>query len=86
MTPRPHVGVVSSTLASAAQLARVLNVARAMPMSVPSIKQGHGRGFNFDLVIVDDKVMPLDERVLDTLAPSLHVTGGKMYAIREIEQ
>lgn len=80
----PVVAVVSSTLDDAARLARVLNVARAVPMSVPSIKQGHGRGYCLDLVIVDDKVMPLDERVIDTLAPALHVTGGKFYAVREV--
>ncbi|QXO13929.1 hypothetical protein SEA_ILLUMINE_3 [Mycobacterium phage Illumine] len=82
----PLVGVVSTTLDKAARLARVLNVARAEPMSVPSIKQGHGRGFSLDLVIVDELAMPLDERVRSTLAPALHAHGGKMFAVREIEQ
>ncbi|WNO27487.1 hypothetical protein SEA_AGEOFDAPAGE_3 [Mycobacterium phage Ageofdapage] len=82
----PLVGVVSTTIDRAARLARVLNVARAEPMSVPSIKQGHGRGLHLDLVIVDELAMPLDERVRASLAPSLHVGGGKMFAVREIEQ
>ncbi|UVD40859.1 hypothetical protein [Mycobacterium phage Kashi_VT1] len=81
----PLVGVVSRTLDSAARLARALNVARAEPMSVPSIKQGHGRGFSLDLVIVDEQVMPLDDCVLGTLAPAMHAHGGKMYAVREVE-
>ncbi|ASR87615.1 hypothetical protein I5G90_gp03 [Mycobacterium phage Adonis] len=79
------VGVVSRTLDSAARLARALNVARTVPMSVPSIKQGHGRGLSLDLVIVDDEVMPLDDCVLGTLAPAMHAHGAKMYAVREVE-
>ncbi|QFG09196.1 DNA binding protein [Mycobacterium phage Efra2] len=82
----PVVAVVSSTLDRAARLARVLNVARTVPMSVPSIKRGHGRGFDLDLVLVDDEVMPLDDRVRATLAPALHAYGGKVFAVREIEQ
>ncbi|ADL71350.1 hypothetical protein CRIMD_3 [Mycobacterium phage CrimD] len=79
------VAVVSRTLDSAARLARALNVARAEPMSVPSIKQGHGRGLSLDLVIVDDEVMPLDDCVLGTLAPSMHAHGAKVYAVREVK-
>ena len=75
------IAVVAGCLARAERVARELNVARAVPMSVRSIKQGHGRGFALDCVIVDESALPLSDDVRAALTPALHAKGGYVYEL-----
>ncbi|AXQ53023.1 hypothetical protein SEA_RANDO14_2 [Mycobacterium phage Rando14] len=80
------IAVVASRLDRAERLARELNIARAIPMSVRSILQGHGRGLTLDCVLVDESALPLRDEVRANLVPSLHVSGGRIHALHRVEQ
>ncbi|UEM46397.1 hypothetical protein SEA_INVICTUSMANEO_2 [Mycobacterium phage InvictusManeo] len=80
------IAVVAHRLDTATQLARELNIARAIPMSTRSILSGHGRGLQLEGVLVDESALPLRDEVRAALAPSLHVSGGRMHELRRIAQ